>query len=125
MENNNERFEYTYSAKQQEEIKKIRQKYLPKQDDAMTQLTKLDQKVTQKGTMVSIIIGMIGSLIFGAGLSMVLTGPTELLVVGIVIGIVGFAVLSLAYPLYSKITEKEREKYAPQILELTEQLLHR
>ena len=42
---------------------------------------------------------------------------------GIIIGIVGLLVLSLAYPVYMQVTKKEREKIAPEILRLTEELL--
>lgn len=123
MENKNERFEYTYSAKQQEEIEKIRQKYLPKEDSAMERLHKLDEKVTRKSTMISIGIGIAGSLVFGAGISIILTASEDLFAAGIVLGVIGFLVLALAYPAYSVILERERKKYAPEILELTEQLL--
>lgn len=48
---NKETFSYTYSAKQQEEIKKIREKYAPKEADKMEQLRRLDESVTRKGTV--------------------------------------------------------------------------
>ena len=66
---NKENFSYTYSAKQQEEIKKIREKYLPKEADKMARLRRLDQSVTQKGTVISLIAGIIGTLIMGFGMS--------------------------------------------------------
>ena len=122
MENNNERFEYTYSARQQEEIEKIRQKYMPKEKDELAELKRLDAEVTRPGTIAGIVIGIVGTLIFGAGMSMALVWTDTLLIVGIVMGIVGFAVLGVAYPVYCKITEKQKEKIAPQILELTEQM---
>ena len=125
MENKNESFEFTYSASQQEEIEKIRRKYMPKEADPFEQLKKLDQMVTRKGTMISIIVGVIGTLIFGGGMSIVLLAAETFFATGVVLGVVGFAVLGAAFPLYTKITEKEREKYAPQILELTELLLHK
>ena len=62
MENGKETFNYTYSAKQQEEIRSIRKRYLPKepQEDKMEQLRRLDQSATKKGTVVSLIVGIIG-----------------------------------------------------------------
>lgn len=50
---NKEAFSYTYSAKQQEEIKKIREKYVPEEADKMERLRKLDRGVTQKSTAIS------------------------------------------------------------------------
>lgn len=125
MENqtNEKGFNFTYSAKQQEEVKKIRQKYENKQEDKMEQLRRLDQKVTQKGTMVAIIIGVIGTLIMGVGMCCTLVWQGGWFIPGIIIGLLGMAVLGVAYPVYLKITKKEREKYAPEILRLADELM--
>lgn len=119
---NKETFSYTYSAKEQEEIKKIREKYAPKEADKMEQLRRLDAGVTQKGTVVSLVVGIIGALILGTGMSMYMVW-TELFVLGIIVGIVGIAVVSAAYPIYSYVTKKEREKIAPEIIRLTDELI--
>ena len=42
---------------------------------------------------------------------------------GIVIGLIGIGDVAAAYPVYSRITKKERERLAPQILKLTEELM--
>ena len=120
--NNKETFNYTYSAKQQEEIKKIREKYVPKEADKMEQLRSLDASVSRKGTIFSLIIGIIGTLIFGTGMSMCLVW-TDLFLLGIIVGIVGITAVSLAYPLYSFITKRERERIAPEIIRLTDELM--
>ena len=65
---NKETFSYTYSAKQQEEIKKIREKYLPKEANKMEQLRRLDESVTRKGTVFSLVVGIIGTLVLGVGM---------------------------------------------------------
>lgn len=125
---NKETFTYTYSAKQQEEVKKIREKYLPKEvqadsrADKMEQLRRLDNSVTQKGTVISLIAGILGALILGTGMSMCMVW-TELFVLGIIVGIVGIVMVSAAYPLYSYVTKKEREKIAPEIIRLTDELM--
>jgi len=120
--NNKETFNYTYSAKEQEEIKKIREKYVPKEADKMEQLRRLDASVSRKGTIFSLVIGIIGTLIFGTGMSMCLVW-TDLFLPGIIVGIVGIAAVSLAYPLYSFITKRERERIAPEIIRLTDELM--
>ena len=119
---NKETFSYIYSAKEQEEIKKIREKYIPKETDKMEQLRRLDAGVTQKGTVISLVIGIIGALILGTGMSMCMVW-TELFVLGIIVGIVGIVMVSAAYPLYSYVTKKEREKIAPEIIRLTDELM--
>ena len=122
MEENKETFEYTYSAKQQAEIEQIRRKYLPKEEDKMELLRKLDRDATKPGTIWSIAVGVVGCLIFGFGMSCVMVWADSLMILGIVTGIIGMIVMGIAYPLYMQITKKQREKLAPQILALTEEL---
>lgn len=119
---NKETFEYTYSAKDQEEIERIKRKYMPKEEDKMELLRKMDRDVTKPGTICAIIIGVIGCLIFGTGMSLALVWTDSLIVVGILLGIIGIAIMAVAVPIYNKITAKERERIAPQILALTEEL---
>lgn len=122
MEENTETFEYTYSAKQQAEIAQIRKKYLPKEEDKMELLRKLDRDATKPGTICSIAVGVVGCLVFGFGMSCVMVWSDSLMILGIVVGIIGMIMMGMAYPVYVKITKKQREKLAPQILALTEEL---
>lgn len=122
MEENKEKFEYTYSAKQQEEIERIRRKYMPKEEDKMAMLRKLDRDVTKPGTVWGLVIGIIGCLLFGIGMCCTMVWADSFFVLGIIIGIIGMVVMGFAYPVYIKMTEKQREKIAPQILALTEEL---
>lgn len=122
MENNTEKFEYTYSAKQQQEIERIRKKYMPKEEDKMEQLRKLDAEVTKPGTIWSMVIGVIGCLLLGIGMSCTMVWADSFFVLGIIVGIIGMIIIGTAYPVYMKITEKQREKLGPQILALTEEL---
>lgn len=116
-------FEYSYSAPQQEEVRKIREKYLPQQEQLskLERLRALDQSVTRPGTVVSLILGILGTLIFGAGMSCTMV-LTDYFVLGIVLGVVGMTVLGSAYPAYHAITKKQRQKLAPQILALADEL---
>lgn len=122
MENKNERFEYTYSSEQQKEIEQIRKKYLPPMEDKMEQLRKLDQSTTTKGMIYSISLGIVGTLILGLGMCCCLEWGEVLFIPGIIIGLLGMITLGIAYPVYVRVTKKEREKIAPQILALTEEL---
>lgn len=124
----NETFTMTYSAEQQDEIRAIRDKYLPPKEDKMEQLRKLDGMVARKATMYAIIVGVVGTLILGLGMSMAMSEfgaflGTAAMPVGIVVGVVGLAVLGCAYPLYNGTLKKEREKIAPEILRLTDELM--
>lgn len=128
---NKEGFSYTYSAAQQKEIENIRKKYLPGEADKMEQLRTLHQIPTRKAQALSIAIGVIGALIMGTGMSLAMTdlgaalglfGEIPMLV-GILIGLGGMALVALAYPVYNRVLKKERRRIAPEILRLTEELL--
>lgn len=123
MQENSETFEYTYSAEQQAEIEKIRAKYVPQTDSKLEQLRKLDASVTKPGTITGIALGVIGCLIFGGGMSCTLMGGGSIFVIGIFLGVLGMVLMGIAYPVYKKITEKQKERIAPQILALTEELV--
>ena len=124
-------FCFNYSAKEQEEIKKIRQKYQPQEEDKMARLRRLDAGVVKKATAISLAIGIIGALVMGSGMSLVMTDIGELLgiqgtmrlLIGIIIGVVGIVLVCIAYPVYNYVVKKEREKIAPEILRLTEELM--
>lgn len=122
MDQNEETFEYRYSAKQQEEIEAIRRKYLPKEEDKMEQLRQMDKRVSRKGTIISIIIGVIGCLLQGIGMCCTMEWAGRWFVPGIIIGVIGIVMIALAYPLYERITKKERKKIAPLILKLADEL---
>lgn len=131
MENTDTSFKYTYSAKEQDEIRRIRQKYQDQEENGISRLRKLDAKVSQKATMVSLVLGIVGVLVMGTGMSLIMTEFGSLLgltgvfglVVGVVIGLVGIIMVVLAYPVYNTVLKKEREKTAPEILRLTEELM--
>lgn len=116
-------FTYTYSARQQEEIRRIRSKYMKQEEDKMAQLRRLDQSVTKKGSACAIALGTISALIMGAGMSMTMVWTNTLLIPGIIVGVIGIAGVCMAYPVYAHVTKKERERIAPEILRLSEQLL--
>ena len=123
-----ESFKMTYSAQQQEEIQAIRQKYVPQAESKMDRLRALDARVTKKAAMVSILAGVIGAMILGCGMSLILSDfgaalGTAALPVGIIVGVIGMIPVALAYPVYNRTLKKEREKIAPQILQLTDELM--
>ncbi len=133
MENHNTDtgFKYTYSAKEQDEIKRIRQKYQSQEEDSMTRLRKLDASATSKATVIALALGLVGVLILGTGMSLIMTDLAALLgmtgmanmIVGIIAGGVGIIFVALAYPVYRKVLKRECEKIAPEILRLTDELM--
>ena len=125
---NKEGFNFTYSSAQQQEVENIRKKYLPKEEDKMDQLRKLHAIPTQKAQAASLAGGVIGALIMGTGMSLAMTDIGSVLgslamALGILVGVVGMVLVALAYPLYNRVLRKEREKIAPEILQMTDELL--
>lgn len=115
-------FTYSYSADRQEEINAIREKYAPKADDKMEQLRKLDQGVTKKGMIISVIFGVIGALLLGVGMCCTMMWADKFFALGIIVGIIGIAIIAAAYPIHNKITKREKERIAPLIIKLTDDL---
>lgn len=122
MQQNNEAFSYTYSAKQQEEVKRIRQKYVPDEENKLEQLRRLDESATRPGTLVSIVVGIVSALVMGVGMCCTMVW-TQFFVPGIFIGVVGMVGVGLAFPLYSTMTKRQRQKLAPEILRLSRELM--
>ena len=126
MEKNS--FEYTYSAERQQEIEAIRKEYLPKEEDKMEQLRRLHSIPTRKAQAASIAIGVLGTLILGTGMSLCMTDLGAALghlamVIGILVGLLGLVMVALAYPVYNIVLRKERQRIAPEILRLSDELL--
>ena len=129
----NNKFEYNYSAKEQAELKKIREKYTAptEAEDKMARLRRLDASVTNTAQAVSIAFGVIGTLILGFGMSLCMTDLAKILgteanmstIVGIIIGIAGGVLASFAYPIYNAIVKLKRKQLAPEIIRLTDELM--
>jgi len=122
MEDNS--FQYTYSAPQQEEVLSIREKYLPREESKLDQLRRLDESTTKKGFALSLVTGTLSALVLGIGMCCCMVWGGWLFVPGIAIGIVGIAGVSAAYPMYTRVTKKERERIAPEILRLTDEMIN-
>jgi uncharacterized oligopeptide transporter (OPT) family protein len=128
---NNEHFSFTYSAAQQQEIEHIRSKYLPKQEDKMERLRRLHKSASKKARLWAITIGIIGTLILGTGMSLAMTNlgtmlgiqTAQAMLIGVAVGIGCMVLIALAYPVYNRILKKERQRIAPEILQLTDDLL--
>jgi len=124
----NQSFEYTYNAAQQQEIKDIRSKYLPREEDKMERLRKLHNSATQKAQSASIAVGVIGALLLGTGMSLCMTELGAALgllslILGVAVGLVGILLVALGYPVYNRILTRERRRIAPEVLRLSEELL--
>lgn len=123
MEEKKETFTYNYSASQQTEIKKIREKYVQKEESKMDTLRRLDESVTKPGMITALSMGIISTLVMGFGMCCTMVWANSMFIPGIIIGVLGIAGVASAYPIYSHITKKRRKKLAPEIIKLTDELM--
>lgn len=126
MEENNKTFTYTYSAKEQEEIKKIRDKYAPRteEESSVERLRRLDESATRGAAAASLIVGIISALLLGVGMCCAMVpGWEAYFIPGIAIGIVGIIGVISAYPIYTRMVKRKRAKLAPVILKLSDELM--
>ena len=129
----NNKFEFNYSAGEQAEVKRIREKYTAptEEENKMARLRRLDASVTATAQTAAISMGTIGALVLGFGMSLIMTdlaqrlslSPDLAMTIGIPVGLVGGIIASLAYPAYCSIVRVKRKKLAPEIIRLTDELM--
>lgn len=110
-------------------VQKIRTQYTEKEHTELDALMELDCKVKRPANVFAYIFGCVGAIVMGSGMSLVMTdigemiGLTNALIPGIVIGVIGMIPVILAYPTYNRVLKKERERIAPEILRLSDELM--
>ena len=103
----------------------IAKEYAPKESSKVEALRKLDKKAKSPANVVAFTFGIVSSLVAGTGMSLamnVIGGTTFYMVLGIVIGVIGFTCCGINYPIYKKILEKGKRKYAFEIVELAKEI---
>ena len=103
----------------------IAKDYAPKDHSKIVALKKLDQKAKLPATVFAYSFGISTTLLAGLGMCLamqVIGTGTALMVLGIVIGLLGFAGTGINYPIYKKLLQKGKEKYAYEIIELAREI---
>ena len=103
----------------------IAKDYAPKESSKIVALKKLDNKAKRPATSFTYSFGIISALIFGTGMCLamqVIGSGMAGMVLGVVVGIVGLAGCGVNYPIYKKMLEKGKAKYAYEIVELARQI---
>ena len=103
----------------------IAKEYAPKDDSKIVALKKLDQKAKMPANVFAYTFGIISSLVAGLGMSLAMQaiGSTTIhMIIGIVLGIIGFALCGINYPIYKKMLKKGKYKYAFEIVELAREI---
>ncbi len=104
----------------------IANEYAPKDTSKVIALKKLDAKAKMPATVFTYTLGIISALIFGTGMCLAMGqiggGTTVSFVLGIVVGIVGMIGMGINYPIYKRILENGKKKYAFEIMELAKEI---
>ena len=103
----------------------IAKEYAPKEHSKIIALKKLDAKAKRPANIFAYTFGIISSLVAGTGMCLsmqVIGGTMPLMILGIVIGIIGFTCCGINYPIYKKMLENSKKKYAYEIVELAREI---
>lgn len=103
---------------------KIRTQYMEKENSQLDELRKLDAKVKRPANIFAYIFGTVGSLVLGTGMcfAMEVIGD-HMMIPGIIIGLLGILMVSINYPIYKKILNSRKNKYASKIIALSEKIM--
>ena len=123
----NDKFSYKYVAPTEEERKEIdsiRRQYAPQSqtESKLDRLRRLDSIVKNTAIIWSLVLGVLGTLIFGLGLTMIL--EWQILPWGIVLMVIGSVPIAIAYPVYKTVLKKYKNRYGEEILRISEELLN-
>jgi hypothetical protein len=123
----NNQFNFKYTAPTEEERKEIdsiRRQYAPQEhvETKLERLRRLDSLVKNTAIIWSLVLGVVGTLVLGLGLTMILEWSIWLW--GIVLMVIGSVPMAIAYPVYKLALNKGKAKYGDEILRLSEELLN-
>ena len=103
----------------------IAKDYAPKDNSKIVALKKLDKRAKLPATVFTYTVGIISSLIVGTGMSLAMQAigsGTVAVIAGIIIGIIGFVLCGVNYPIYKRLLERGKSKYAYEIVELAREI---
>lgn len=105
---------------------KIASEYTPKPASKVIALQKLDKKAKLPSQVFAFSFGVLGALLLGVGMCLCMgrigQNLTMSMPLGVVVGAVGIAAVSVNYPIYKKLLEKGKKKYAFEIMELAKEI---
>ena len=115
----------TLSTKEQQFIKRMMSAYQEKETTGLDELKLLDKKVKRTPRIFAYTFGTISSLILGFGMSVSMgVILKDLMVLGVIIGVIGLLFVSINYPDYKKMKEKNINQYRDEIISISDSLLN-
>lgn len=104
----------------------IANEYSPKDTSKVVALRKLDKKAKRPAEIFGFTFGMIAALIMSVGMCLSMkvigSGSTAMVVLGVIVGILGMFLAGVNYPIYKKMLENGKKKYAFEIVELAKEI---
>ncbi len=107
------------------QVERIKAQYAPVEKGKLDELKALDKKVRRPANIFAYTFGAVGALVLGAGMCLAMKIIGDLMPLGIAIGVVGIAMVSVNYALYKKLLTSRKRKYGKEILALSNQLLNK
>ena len=111
-------------------VQKIRTQYTERENTQLDALKALDKKVKKPANVFAVVFGSISAVIMGSGMSLVMTDIGSIIGIespmfpGIIIGVVGLVMALLTYPMYKKILNSRKKKYASEIIKLSDSIMN-
>ncbi len=99
--------------------------YAPKKTSKVVALKKLDRKAKLPSEIFAYTLGVVSALVLGTGMSLameVIGAGIGSVVAGIIVGVIGIIGCAINYPLYKKIRQKRKDKYASDIIALAKEI---
>ena len=111
--------------KERQYEEKLRRAYADKNESEtkLEKLRKLDAAVRRPAEIFAYVFGILGALVLGVGMCLAMEVIASLMPLGIAVGVVGIAMVSANYFIYRAILKSRRQKYAQEILTLSDELL--
>lgn len=104
----------------------IANEYSPKDTSKVVALRKLDKKAKTPANIFAFTFGTIMALVLGTGMCLSMKvigdGSSAMMIVGIIVGLIGIAGVSVNYPIYKKMLESGKKKYAYEIMQLAKEI---
>ena len=103
----------------------IAKDYAPKESSKLVALKKLDNRAKLPATIFTYSCGIISALVFGTGMCLamqVIGSGIGGMILGIVVGLIGLMGCGINYPIYKKMLEKGKKKYAYEIVQLAREI---
>lgn len=111
-------------------VQKIRTQYTERENTQLDALKALDKKVKKPANVFAVVFGIISAVVMGSGMSLVMTDIGSIIGIespmfpGIIIGVIGLVMALLTYPMYKKILNSRKKKYASEIIKLSDSIMN-